>query len=311
MIFRSRMNSNVLVFVSLCFAYCTARNAPDVSELALEIISQLSPALLQLQLSADELDQWNATVTDEHLLCVEYTIKEWFTRPSAPATSSSVQECSSALEDLLEPFFASGDGREGINDDDDDSESGSGGDYDEVEAMSLHAVTSVFCHGACGNVLLSAYSSCKLFDDALGKRVSNALVDLCSVNSNGEHCLEVLARSTFPAALMKCTANDCSENCKEGLEQVGKEIGCCVHLAEDITASELERGSEREDETVPSLSELFSSCKLQEVAECKESENPLKAFKTSTDVTDAALAPSSTALSVLVVCLVSLAFTRY
>ena len=195
-----------------CLTYCAASNTPDLSDIAVDVISHLEPAL-RLLLSAEELVGWNESVTEQHPMCIDSEVKELF-------TSNTQSECVASLEELFEhePVATSGDS--------DDLDAGSGSD-DDAETFSISALSKVFCNQACGSLLFSAYSTCGLFDGTVGKQLNDIL---CRKTSKDELCLEVLAGPSFPTVLTNCTTEKgCGDSCKEGLEQVSHDFGYCSH----------------------------------------------------------------------------------
>ena len=292
MIFRLKINGFAvsLTLIFCCLKCCHAENSPDVAELALQVIQQLVPAL-KLQLTPDELSKWNASSSAQQLLCVEDTIKDWFTRP----TESAV-ECSSVLDSV--DAVNSSDGLD-VHDEDPSSKSSArqseyGSGYDDSTALPFSTVSKVFCNQACGDVLLSAYRKCEFFEDALGKRVNHVLEDVCRKNGEDEYCLNVIARFTLSDALLNCTAEEgCPTVCKLHLEEISKEFGCCLHFA----------GSDAVGSGAFPLSEMLSKCELPDIPECKELTK--KDVNDITETDTAIAMGSSTMIYVLSVCVVT------
>ena len=207
---------------------CVAKNAPDPSDIAVEVFSQLEP-VVRLLLSAEELRKWNESVMgQQHPMCIDDVVKELLIN----SEQLSTDDCFASLEEIFEhePLISSG-----------DSEDPGSGRDDDAEIFSVGALSKVFCNQACGSLLFLAYDTCKLLDRTVGEQLTDIL---CRKTSKDELCLEVLAGSSFPTALSNCTAEKgCEEKCKQGLEQVSNDFGCCLvgsALSEQCELPELE-----------------------------------------------------------------------
>ena len=224
--------------VFCCLKCCAAKNAPDLSDVAVDVISHLKPAL-QLLLSAEELSRWNTSVTEQQLTCIDDEVKDLLTRS---AQSTDVSECSVSLEELFESVHITSGGS---------AELGSGSD-DDTEEFSVGVLSEVFCNQACGSLLLSAYGTCGLFNDTVDKQLNDML---CRRTSKDELCLEVVASPSFPSALLTCTEKGCEESCKQGL----KEFGCCLHFAVGSSLSEQCQLPECKEEDITNTAVATSS----------------------------------------------------
>ena len=232
----------IIAALCACFvAFCSASNTVDVADIAVGVIETVP----QVAISKEDLAKW--LEESDWQQCVEQQIMDLFTRTGNPLVS----QCSSVVSEL-----SSGSG----------GSSGDGdGDDPESEAVPFHVISEVFCSRACGQVLLEVYDSCGLFKNPTGQRVGSVLVESCSVNSKGVQCLDALA--SFPVALHKCTADSCTSDCKDSLEQTVEAAGCCLHFANmSLITSETEMGSGSgtgaEGATSIALSDALESCNI-------------------------------------------------
>lgn len=271
-----------------CLKFSAAGTVHDVAEIAVEVISRLGSAVLQL--SPDQLSTWNASLTDQKLTCVEETVKEQFIRRAKFTT-----ECESVLQKLFEE-----DGSGTLDFGSTAFESGSSQYVDDERILPRGIMSALLCNQmqACGNILLSAYKECELFKDDLGKRVKRALGGLCQRNKKGEYCVDIFIEKqhTLPTAFLNCGVEGCPMSCKQELVQGSEEFGCCLHFS---GSAELVGGND-------SLSKLMSKCGLQEVPECGEVD--VVAEEDEAVEIDATATNSGVLSMVLSVCVVSVIF---
>ena len=231
----------------LCCLKCCA--TPDPSDIAVDVISYLEP-VLRLLLSAEDLLRWNESVTEQPhpmYMCIDNEVKELFTSSTQP---TDVSECIAFLEELFDYELLTTSGG---------STDRTGGD-DDAETFSVSALSKVFCNKACSNLLLLAYGTCGIL---MGKQLNDIL---CRNTSKDELCMEVLVGPSFPTALSNCTTeNGCDESCKQGLDQVSHDIGCCLHfavgsaLAEQCTLPKCEGTDSIRDTSVVTGSDTLTS----------------------------------------------------
>ena len=190
----------IIAILCACFVViCSASNTADIADIAVGVIETIP----HVGISEEELAKW--LEENDWQQCVEQQIMPELCRYLVSQCAIVVSEVSSA----------SG------------GSSGDGADW-ESDAVPFSVISQVFCNQACGQVLLDVYDSCGLFKNATGQRVGSVLVESCSVNSKEVQCLDAL--SSFPVALHKCTADSCTADCKDSLEQTVEAAGCCLHL---------------------------------------------------------------------------------
>lgn len=276
---------SIAAFLAICcLNLSTAGTVQDVAEIAVEVISRLGSAVLQL--SPDELSRWNASLSDQWLmsLCVEDTIKDQFIRRAKYAA-----ECENVVQKVFEA--------DGVDFGSTAFQSGSGEYADDEQVLPRGITSALLCNQACGNILLSAYGRCELFEGDPGKRVKRALEGLCQRSKKGEYCVDVFIDKlhALPTALWNCGDKGCPMSCKPEVLQGLEEFGCCLHFP----------GSDELVGGIDSLSTLSSKCRLQEVLECEKVEE----VETEEVVeTDATATNSGAFYMVLIVCVVSVIF---
>lgn len=268
------------LFAICCLNLSTAGTVYDVAEIAVEVISRLGSAVLQL--SPDELSRWNASLSDQRLTCVEDTIKAQFIGRAKYAA-----ECENVLQKVFE---ADGAGTPDLGST--AFQSGSGEYEDDEQVLPSGITSALLCNEACENILLSAYERCEFFEDDPGKRVKRALGGLCHTNEKGEYCVDVFIEKqhTLPTAFQNCGVQGCPMSCNQEVLQGLEEFGCCLHFS---GSAELFGG-------IDSLSKLRSKCRLEDVLKCEKVVEGV--------VTDATATNSGTLYMVLIVCAVSVIF---
>lgn len=245
----------IIAILCACFVViCSASDTADIADIAVGVIETIP----RVGISEEELAKWLEESNWQQ--CVEQQIMELF---SSRTSSGLVSQCANVVSEVSS---ASG------------GSSGDGADW-ESDAVPFRVISQVFCSQACGQVLLEVYDSCGLFKNATGQKVGSVLVESCSVNSKEVQCLDAL--SSFPVALHKCTADSCTADCKDSLEQTVEAAGCCLHFADlSRITSETETGSgsgtEVDSSTSLTLSEALESCDIAVQLQDPCQNSPLK-----------------------------------
>ena len=271
-----------------CVAFCATLDTEDIVEVAVQAVETTSRFIA----SPNELTKWPESKEWQH--CVEIELMDYFSR-----SFSTSAQCQKSVSNIN--ITSSGDDLR-------DGGSGSGIIDMESDAVSSQTVSRVFCSQACGQLILQAYDDCGLFKSVVGKKVGQALMDLCGTTSQGRMCRDAVA--DLPTALETCSSDDCTVGCKESLESSIVSTGCCLQsvnfvliTAEDDMGSTSRRGNS----VTIYLPDVLANCSVsvKPVDACKNGDLQFQMERPDLTVGSSASFPLSTlTLFMSVMCLV-------
>lgn len=188
-----------VIFLFIASADCNATEERDASDVGVRLASHLTFAL-RFHLSQNQLNKWNASLTETGMTCVENQVKEQLMNPKGGQCVITVKN---------------------------DAVLGSGMDYEDDSEIPSEELSKAFCNDGCHNIFISAYKDCGFIADDVSRKLFGGLCT--NTNEKDMQCIEILTRFDNDTQLRHCmSASNCEGMCK----QIIAPLRCCLRTEE-------------------------------------------------------------------------------